>query len=291
VRGRQLSLGRWLITFIVIIGATLSSTAFACGSANTAPDSSPLRLLVAKQYDDLDKKMNALQAAYEKGDIDELALLDGFRAFYIADPDLEPNYSEWLEKYPASYAAHLAHGIYYKYLAREERGCAFISSTSVMQTDLMEFYFQRAVPELQQSLVLANRPILTDLHLLDIAMFRGDQAAERQALRQSIELSPKNFIVRRQHMLALTSRWSGSPAKMQAFLLACKEAGLGDSQLGALQAMVLADDAWVKAQQNRKAEALAEYSKALALAQENMRFMTPSLYQQMLSESNYYSSH
>ncbi|WP_130620402.1 DUF4034 domain-containing protein [Dyella amyloliquefaciens] len=288
---RLLPVERWLIALIVIFAVTFPLGALACGSLNTAPDSSPLRLLVAKRYDDLDKQMNALQVAYEQGKIDELALLDGFRAFYIADPDLEPNYREWLAKYPASYAAHLAHGIYYKYLAREARGCAFVSDTGVMQMDVMEFYFRKAIPELEQSTTLAEIPVITDLHLLDIAMFQGDRERLNKALSESVRVSPKNFIVRRQYMLALTSRWLGSPKAMQAFLQTCKEAGLSESQTGALEAMVLADDAWVKIRQNRKPEALVEYSQALALARDNMKFMTPSLYQQMLDESSYYSSH
>jgi hypothetical protein len=110
MRDKHWHIGRsfflYLLCGLFTIHVEAQGTAPASSSASLRSD--PIGLLKAGKYAELDARMNGIQAAYEHGKTDDVAVLNAFRAFYVPDPSLEPYYVIWIKRYPNSYAAHLA---------------------------------------------------------------------------------------------------------------------------------------------------------------------------------------
>lgn len=247
--------------------------------AVTLSSSSPLELLKTGKYAQLDAQMNGIQAAFEHGKSDDMGVLQAFRAFYNPDPSLEPYYVEWRKRYPHSYAAHLALGIYYKYQGREARGTAFASQTSPGRLALMGLANASAVPELNKSLQLTKKPVLTYVHLMSIAGDADDRSTADADLAAANRIDPHNFIVRLKYMVMMQPRWLGRAGDMQAFYDRCKTDGLSASQLNILQAIMLEDDASTR--ENNHMEDIVtrdEYAKAAALAAPHPTWLGPGEY-------------
>jgi hypothetical protein len=98
------------------------------------------------------------------------------RAFYDTDPGLEGQYSEWIAKFPSSYSAYLARGIYYRYLGLQARGNGFISDTSREQLAVMSMYTDKAMQDYDRSSTLIEKPLISYHAVLAIAMLFGDDA-------------------------------------------------------------------------------------------------------------------
>lgn len=203
-----------------------------------------LAMLRAAQYDQLDREMNAVQKSFERGKIDDEQLLAAFRVFYVTDRDLEPRFSGWIEKFPASYAARLARGIYYKYMGFENRGDAYISETTEAQIAGMRFQFEKSMRDLFESSKATEKPLLSYLHAIDIGKTYDQSDLNRRLLNLANEKVPKNFVVRRKYLYSLETRWNGSVQEMSDFVKECRNAGLSPHQLRTLEAIVTADAAW-----------------------------------------------
>lgn len=228
--------------------------------------SAPLELLKAGSYAELDADLNGIQTAYEQGKTDDVAVLAAFRAFYLSDPSLEPYFVEWRKRYPNSYAAHLALGIYYKYQGREARGGAWASETSSGRFASMDLAFSSALPELNKSLTLTKKPLVSYVHLIDIAAHEGDHDAADSALAAGNRADPHNFIVRMKYMEMLQPRWLGRDGDMQAFYQRCKVDGLDQAKLNFLQAEILENEAFDRDDNGIKDVVTRDdYAKAIAL--------------------------
>lgn len=259
----------------------------AASAAVASSSNAPLELLKQGKYAELDTQMNGLQAAYEHGKTDDVAVLNAFRAFYEPAPGLEPRYVEWVKRYPNSYAAHLALGIYYKYQGREARGGAYASETSSGRFALMDLAFASALPELNKSLTLTKKPSVTYVHLIDIAAHDGDRSAADAALAAANRVDPHNFIVRMKYMRMMQLRWLGRPGDMQAFYDRCKSDGLSQAQLDALQALMLIAEA-SNQEENHGDNAVMrdEYAKAIALIAPHVSWLSPGEYAEILKEAS-----
>jgi TPR repeat protein len=224
----------------------LAVTAHAKADDVAAP--TPVEALVWLEHDffaQLDTRYGAIQQAYRDHRISDEALRDAFRVFYATDKSFEAHYAAWVARSPRSYAAHLARGIYYKKVGAERRGGEFINQTTSEQIDGMEAAYKVAAMEFSASIALDEKPLLTYLHSIDLAMSSGDKAQARHWLDRAIAIDPDNFIVREKYMGALQTRWLGSVKEMKAFLVECRKAHLSPAHLNALKALEVTDEAWV----------------------------------------------
>ena len=203
-----------------------------------------MSLLSNRRYSELDGRLALTQQAYERGAINDEQLREVFRSFYFTTPSLASNFDEWILQFPHSYVAHLARGIYYKKIGQELRGDRGASETSSEQFQGMEQALAKASADLNLSLSLDSKPLLSYVHQLTIAQLVGRTAEERAILDRSIALDKNNYVVRYAFMGALQTRWGGSPEQMQDFMEKCREAHLSATQLGSLQGLIAEDEAW-----------------------------------------------
>ena len=289
MRNKNCLIGRSL--FLCLLCGLFTIHVQARGAApatvSASSRSDPIELLKAGKYTELDVQMNGIQAAYELGRTDDVAVLNAFRAFYVPDPSLEPYYVVWIKHYPNSYAAHLALGIYYKYQGREARGGAYASETSQGRFNLMDLAFASALPELNKSLELTKKPIVTYVHLMDITAHAGNRSSADSELDAANHADPHNFAVRMKYMEVMRPRWLGRPGDMQAFYDRCKADQLSQAQLDILQSVVLDDDASIRQDNDADNTVVRdEYAKAIALAAPHASWLAPGEYEGMLAQAS-----
>jgi hypothetical protein len=289
MRDKHCRIGRlfflYLLCGLFAIHVEARGTAPATNNASSRSD--PMELLKAGKYAELDAQMNGIQAAYEHGKTDDITVQNAFRAFYGPDPSLEPYYVAWIKRYPNSYAAHLALGIYYKYQGREARGGAYASETSQGRFNLMDLAFASALPELNKSLALTQKPTVTYVHLMDIAAHAGDRSTADAELNAANRTDPHNFIVRMKYMEVMRPRWLGRPGDMQAFYDRCKADHLSQAQLDILQVVILEDDASIRQDNDADNTVVRdEYAKAIAFAAPHASWLSPGEYEDMLEQAS-----
>jgi len=235
-----------------------------------------LELLTARRYEELDRRMNDVQRGYVKGQVSELDLLETFRAFYTTNPKLHEPFHEWAKRYPKSYAARLARGIYNKRIGGEYRGDAFAAETPRSRKELMAAFYEKAMADFEASLELDEKPILTYLYMMDIQKYSGRWSIRiwlwhlwinpnRFTLNEALALAPDSFILRRKFMHTLEARWGGVPGEMEAFFAESQKARLKREELNALQALVHADRGWRSYVRRDFPAAFNEYQSALKL--------------------------
>ena len=235
-----------------------------------------LELLAARRYEELDRRLNDVQVGYVKGEVSELDLLETFRAFYTTNPKLHDPFHEWAKLYPKSYAARLARGIYNKRIGGEYRGERYAAETPRWRIEMMSAFYEKAMADLEASLELDRKPILTYLYMMDIQKYSGRWSItlwlwrlwinpNRWTLNQALEVAPDSFILRRKYMHTLEARWGGVPGEMEAFFAESQKAKLKREELNALQAFVHADRGWQRYVRRDFPAAFNEYQRALKL--------------------------
>ena len=232
-------------------------------------------MLKARNYGELDRALADKQQRYGQGTLSELDLLDAFRVFYWSDPALEPFYDEWVGRFPNSYPARLARGIYFKRIGMAHRGDRPAKYTAPEQIEKMRAYYEKAMADLDASLELEAKPTLSYLYMMDIKkysrpvsvwiwLFRFEVFdAKSWVLRKALAVAPESFILRRKYMHTLETRWGGSVAAMSAFLAECRTARLRPEHYAALEALVWQDHGWVSRQLGDDAAALTAFQQAL----------------------------
>lgn len=254
------------------IGLVIVTAGFGC--ATRMPISQPelstqqtVAMVRAGQFAALNRYYAEVQADYDKGSLSDERLRSAFRHFYDSSPDLAARYESWVNEMPNSYVAHLARAIYYVRVGEKSRGNLFVADSSEAQLNGMEAAFAVASKELDKSLSLERRPLLSVFYELDIGKFQGDAAGNRELLEASLAADPKNFIVREMYMLTLQTAWGGSTEEMKAFVAECGTAGLSAAHMKDMESMVFADEAWVDEFDNQNLKrAAAEYLEAARLS-------------------------
>jgi tetratricopeptide (TPR) repeat protein len=226
-----------------------------------------LALLRSGDFALLDERYGAIQDGYESHSISDEGLRAAFRVFYLTDPALAPSFDSWVERSPNSYVAHLARGIYFNKIGIERRGGDSIEQTSAEQLRGMEEAFEIATGELQKSLSLTRRPILSYLYWIEISRYVGSQQDTGMLFDRAIKLDPHSVILREMYMTALQTAWGGSQDAMLRFLESCRAAGLSAAHLRILEGVIASDRAWVEYYQKEDYEAAAkDYVKAYELS-------------------------
>lgn len=250
---------------IVATGAGCAThTAFARSQLNTQKTVAMLR---AGQFTALNRYYAQVQAGYDNGSIPDESLRSAFRHFYDDSPDLAARYAAWVKDMPNSYVAHLARAIYYIRVGEASRGNMTIGYTSSAQLDGMDAAFATASGELEKSLLLEKKPLLSVFYQLDIGKFEGEAAHNQTLFQSSLAIDRRNFIVREMYMLTLQTAWGGSTAQLKAFVADNRTAGLSARQMKDLESIVFEDEAWVDEVDNRNYKrAATEYLEAAKLS-------------------------
>lgn len=261
--------------FAVVVVA--AGAALGMQPAAGAQEKSPLALLEARNYEQLEKDFGRSQRGYARGAVSELDLLEAFRGFYTTEPALHERFNEWVERYPRSYAARLARGIYYKRIGVERRGDKYVAETPGWRFFEMEHYFRKAMTDLKASVALEAKPILSYFHMMDLQKGSPRLSIDlpwfrftvfdpkKDTLNAALEIAPSSFIIRRKYMHTLEARWGGATGEMQAFLAECRKANLTREELNLLEALVHSDRGWVRYVSRDFGGAFEEYQRAAAL--------------------------
>lgn len=203
--------------------------------------------LTRKDFGALDSYCNELQRSFENGQINEIQFRNGYRPFYKLDSQQQAALNEWSKNMPNSYGAHLALGIFLKRAGLEVRGGKSASETKAEQFKEMERLFALALPELNQSLQLTQKPYLSLFHLLDISRVVGDSKASKEFFIQANQLLPQNRLVKNRYLTSLTPRWGGSHEQMRQFILENKKTGTDKEEILLMEAIMyddIGDEAW-----------------------------------------------
>jgi hypothetical protein len=237
-----------LLLLPILLGATLAVTSRAqAQQQEVAQDVRDTRLLLRRgSYAQLDERMNGFQAAYRRGALPDTSLLLEFYAFSVGDPAMEPNLDAWVAAYPTSYAARLARGVHYFGAGVQTRGAQYGEHTTTEQWRGMKVYLDKARQDLQDSLTLDAKPMLSYAVQMRVVMQLGEPQTVRTLLESAVALDPQNLIVRASYMRSLETRFGGSLDQMSAFLQSSRNAGLSADQLDLLQKMVDNEREWLK---------------------------------------------
>jgi len=239
-------MSRLIATFALGVAALLCT--MPASGADTPSQSEVVALLSARDYVELDRRFTAVQADYKLGVIDDVELREAFRSLYFTTPSLASHFDEWVTRFPQSYVAHLARGIYHKKIGQESRGPQAAAYTSAQQFKAMEQAFERASVDFEKSMTLDEKPLLSFLHQINIFKLLGEgkAAVSRELLDRSVQLDQHNYVVRYAYMDALQSPWGGSVELMKAFFEECRQARLTADQLDSLEELVATDEAWTR---------------------------------------------
>lgn len=174
--------------------------------------------LRAYQFFELDQILNNTQLDFEEGKITEAQLNQTFSAFCSEDESLCAPLDEFVLRYPSSFAARLAYGIFYIEYGWTKRGYAFASELSEHQVHGFVDCLKLAHESLTVSLGLTRSPLLSYVQLLIIAMGLGEEKIVEQTLYQkALKASPKSLLVRKQYLRNLRPQWGGSLEEMRKF--------------------------------------------------------------------------
>jgi len=247
--------------YLMVVALSLA----AAGPAASDATPGATELLRKSDFRHLEQYFSGIQARFREGKASADEVRTAYRVFYPTDRSLAPKYDAWVSKYPRSYAARVARGIYYKKIGYEERGGEYMSETSGIQIAKMDQAMQKAISDLGASVNMDPKPFLSYFHMIDIARSYGGIAYTRKMYDQAISLAPTFVDVRRKYMMALEDKWGGSLDQMKEFLSECKRESLPQSQLNALESMVYEDAASELEQGGDHSGAESAYRKAIEL--------------------------
>jgi len=231
-----------------------------------ADDGDAITLLRKRDFAGIETLLAGVQNRFENGALSEIELRNAYRPFYTLDVQGVTNLTEWVNRAPTSYPAHLAMGIYLKRKGIDARGTAYISDTPQQNIDLMRQYHAQAKIQLEKSLSLTKAPYLSVWHLLDMAIFSGDRDISRELLSVANGLLPNNRLARNRYMVSLEPRWGGSYAEMEDFVRTCRREGVEEDGIAQLEAIMHTDIGSSLEEQGNIREARNHFIMAIELA-------------------------
>ncbi len=174
-------------------------------------------LLLQRDYQRLNERLDAIQKTAEADFRREDDALDAFRAFRVNVKGYKTLLDEWAALYPNDYQPYLARAFYNNKLGWEARGTGWASKTTDMQMREMGDYFNYAVRDAETALTVNPKLIPAYWLLLNVA--RTNAMPARDALDRALKVSPHSFIARMSYIFTLTKRWGGSYGEQEAFAL------------------------------------------------------------------------
>lgn len=240
--------------------------------AADASSPSSFALLKDKKFKELDSFLQAKQHSYEAGNLVPDALYEQFNFASGNESWLETHLSAWIMSAPASYAAHVARGRYYVSRAWEARGDDYISNTPPKNIREMSRLMKLAVVDLEKSIPLTVKPLLSYSLLIDVGMAMGRSEQNRHWLDEANRIDPANTYVKIGYLLTLRPRWGGSIEEMQSFVDESKKLLKKQEDINLLQSHVWRSHAYVRWKDYKDYHGCIDYySKAIDLHDKEIR--------------------
>lgn len=212
-----------------------------------------LRQLRKGEFDLLDQYYNALQSAYNRGEINDILLFSAYAPFAdLSDTSYSTVIDQWIAHSPKSYPAHFIKGRYLMTAAWDARGSAFADATDQSRLDLFAQLLKSAWVVNEASVDLTDKPILSlssRLKMLRASNSLGYSAQDKfklakTTLHQARAMDNTMFWPRYNYMIILTPRWSGindDYATMNEFVNVIRREEAPDYVTRYLDGMVLQD--------------------------------------------------
>ncbi len=251
---------------ILVLIAVLGAVPMRAAETGATDPVQPLEWLKAGHYAALDEYYSHQQRDFEEGRIPDDKLYASFRRLYQDSLDNAGLYDHWVEAYPRSYAAVLARGVYAYRMAWAVRGEMYIRDTPSGQIESMKNWLSRARPDLLASLKLTDKPYLSTLYLLNVAMLQGSAEERRQWYERGMAIDPGNSLIRYRYMFSLRPRWGGSYKEMEDYLAQVQAQQAAPALLARLGMLIHADKAEDAMRAGDNQKILDEWQEVLNLA-------------------------
>src|ERR1700676_1504060 len=150
------------------------------------------KLLKSDAFAELDQRFTAVQRAYSNRTATDEDLRAAFRVFYNPDAKLAPKYDPWVLTFPKSNVARLARGIYYPHVGDTLRRKQLRDQTPPERLKAADIAYGKAKADLEASVALNPRPLLSYMHAMTITGEYEDLAGSRRLLDRAISLDPGN---------------------------------------------------------------------------------------------------
>ncbi len=220
-------------------------------------------LLIHRKYSELTKYFEQFQNAFEKDNTFEYWPIDASEAFRSAEKELLPRLSEWVAKYPNSFAPYLARGSYYSSLGFALRGAKPISKTSELEVVTMQQAHGEAVKNLMKALEIRPKLVAAMRKLMQVYAGSHQGLDIPTLLKMANEQCPECFQIQVTAIMNRTPRWGGSYEEMQK--MADEAAKKANPKLKLLAGYISYDKAEIHYYKDRYKEALEEINRACSL--------------------------
>lgn len=218
-----------------------------------------------RRFVDMDAHFNGLAAAYERGDMDDDAVERWFRIFDKDSPALEPLHQEWINKYPASFAAELAAAKYFHTVGYAKRGTGSAGDTSESQFEAMKISFKAALSHLERAEKLTTKPTLVIAERLALIKSVGARSDVIALYKQGESVDPNNMRVKAAYIFASNPKWGGSFEALDDIVKSTRASKLNNGIKSFVEYLVIyeyADIAWREKQYD---DAIKLYERASQL--------------------------
>lgn len=242
-----------LLVFVLALTASLANA-----QAETWPN-----LLRRGEFGKLEAQTIALQKRFKSGEATEFELRQAYRSMYNLTRQDLLSLDLWQKTYPQSYAVRLIRGTYYKRAGVNARGDNFASVTPPENFAAMRTFYALALPQLEESLSLTEKPYLSVFHLLDIR--DGNRHAQKALMKTGTIILPTNRLVRTRFMRSLAPRWGGSYETMRTFLAEAKRTGATELGLLELEAIIFDETGDTDIRRGDRSGAIRNFRKALEI--------------------------
>jgi len=232
-------------------------------SATVIPEDQLLVLLIKGRYQDLDRRLQALQKAYIADRKTENDIHKALYAFNRSDPRVGRALNEWVAQQPNSAMPHLARGVYRSRMGWASRGSNWASKTSDSQFEGMAAWFNAAKEDLNQAAAIDPSLVEAYCYLIEIDMNEGGRRI-RTLFNQALKVNPLSFIAREYFLHSQLPRWGGSYEEMQKTIENTRPYYKDAPQLKVLEGRVAADLGELAAYRKDYKEAIKYYDDALA---------------------------
>jgi tetratricopeptide (TPR) repeat protein len=170
------------------------------------------------EIESLEKRLHALQGAYEAGLKPEEEVDSAFGAFANSERGIEEKLNEWVRRYPHSYAALMARGRHFTALGWHARQGAYARFTDPKQFQVMSAYFARARADLAAAIDLNPRLTVAYAALMSIAMATGADDTLRTLMARGLAAEPMSEAIYSAYFHSLRPEWQGSFSAMRRFM-------------------------------------------------------------------------
>ena len=252
-----------VLALLLSIFASCATAGPSIPKATVIPEDQLLVLLIKGQYQDLDRRLQALQKAYIADNKTENDIHKALYVFNRADPRVGRALNEWVAQQLNGAMPHLARGIYRSGMGWKSRGGDWASKTTDSQFKGMAAWFNAAKEDLDQAAAIDPSLVEAYCYLIEIDMNEGGRRI-RTLFNQALKVNPLSFIAREYLLHSQLPRWGGSYEEMQKTIENTRPYYKDSPQLKVLEGRVAADLGELAAYRKDYKEAIKYYDDALA---------------------------